>query len=92
MGNGIIALFFIVVVIAARRAVRAASFPWLEVAVVVCAIVGFDLFWRFYLSRFAWDAFKLTSIALDIAAPLIMALGLAAVIGEVRRPAQVVVG
>ncbi|MCJ8159940.1 hypothetical protein, partial [Sphingomonas sp. LaA6.9] len=89
---GTIALFFMVVVLAARRGVRAASFPWLNAAVIACAIIGFDLFWRFYLSPFAWDAFKLTSILLDMATPIIAALGLAAVVGELRRPVQVIAG
>ncbi len=87
-----VALFLIAVVLAARRAVRTGSFPSLDVAVVGCAILGFDLFWRFYLSPLAWDAFKLTSVAIDIATPLVVALGLSAVIGEFRRPAQVVTG
>lgn len=89
---GTFALFFMVVVLAARRGVKAASVPWLDAAVIACAIVGFDLFWRFYLSPFAWDAFKLTSIVLDIATPAIVALGLAAVVSELRRPVQVVAG
>jgi hypothetical protein len=87
---GPIVLFSIVAILAARRAVRAASFPWLDVAVVAGGIVGSDLFWRLYLSPHAWDAFKLTSIAFDIATPLIVALGVAAVIGKVRRPAKTV--
>ncbi len=66
---GTIALFFIVVVLIARRGFKTASFPWPDAAVLVCATVGFDLFWRFYLSPFAWDAFKITSIVLDIATP-----------------------
>jgi hypothetical protein len=92
LGLCTVALFFVIVGLAVRRAVRAASFPWLDVAVVGAAIIGFDLFWRFYLSPLAWDAFKLTSIALDIATPLIAALGLAAVVSELRRPAQIVAG
>lgn len=92
LGLSTTALFFAVVVLAARRAVREASFPWLDVAVVGCAIIGFDLFWRYYLSPLAWDAFKLTSIAIDIATPLIAALGLAAVVSELRRPAQTFAG
>lgn len=87
---GTIALFFIVVVLAAWRGVKVASFPWVEAAVIGCAIIGFDLFWRFYLSPFAWDAFKLTSIVLDIATPLLATLGLFAVSGELGRPFKVV--
>lgn len=89
---GTIALFFMVVVLAVRRGVKATSFPWLDAAIIACAIIGFDLFWRFYLSPFAWDAFKLASIVLDMATPIIVALGLVAVVGELRRPVQVVAG
>ena len=90
LGLGTVALFLITLIVAARRAVRTRSFPWLDLAVIGCAILGFDLFWRFYLSPLAWDAFKLTSIAIDIATPLIAALGLAAVVSKFRRPAQAV--
>lgn len=87
---GTIAIFFIAVVLAAWRAVKVASFPWLEAALIGCAIIGFDLFWRFYLSPFTLDAFKLASMVLDIATPLIATLGLLAVSGELRRPVKVV--
>lgn len=90
LGLGTLALFLIAVILAARRAISTHSIPWLDIAVVGGAIVGFDLFWRFYLSPLAWDAFKLTSIAIDGASPLILALGLAAVVSEFSRPAQVV--
>ena len=84
LGLGTIAIFFIVVVLAARRAVAAASFPWLDVAVVGGGIVGADLFWRFYLSPHTLDVFKLKSIAFDLATPLIAAFGLAAIVSELR--------
>lgn len=80
-----ITLFFMVVVLAMRRGVKTASFPWLDAAVIACAIIGLDLFWRFYLSSFAWDSFKLTSIVLDMATPIILALGMTAVVGEFRQ-------
>jgi len=83
-----ILLFFIIAALAVRRAVRAASFPRLEVAAAGCAIVGSELFWRFYLSPHAWDAFKLTSIAFDLATPVIAALGLAVVVRELKQSPQ----
>jgi hypothetical protein len=89
---GTIALFLIAVVLGARRGIKMGSIPWVDAAAIAVPIIGFDLLWRFYLSRFAWDAFKLTSIALDIATPIIVALGLAVVVCELRRPAQVVAG
>lgn len=87
-----VTLFLMVVVLVARQGAKTASFPWLDAAVVACAIVGFDLFWRFYLSPFAGNAFKLTSIVLDIATPAIAVLGLAAVVSRLRRPGKVIVG
>jgi hypothetical protein len=87
---GTIALFFVVVIVSARRGFVMASIPWADAAVIVCATIGFDLFWRFYLSPFAWDAFKLISILLDVATPMILALGLAAVVGEVKRPVRAI--
>ena len=86
--SGSIAMFFMVIVLAARRGVKEASVPWLDAAVIACAIIGFDLLWRFYLSPFAWDAYKLTSIVLDMATPVIVAMGLAAVVSEWRRSVQ----
>lgn len=83
---GTVALFLMVIVIVGRRAIRAASFPWLDVAVSGGAIAASDLFWRFYLSRDAGEAQKLTSIAVDVASPALAALGLAALLVELRRP------
>ena len=79
------------IVLATRRALRDGSLPWLDLAVVGCTLLGFDLFWRFYLSPLAGDAFKLTSIAVDIATPLIAALGVVAVVREFKQPAHAVV-
>ena len=89
---GTIALFVMVVVLAVRRGLKVALFPWLDAVVIAGAMIGFDLFWRFYLSPFAWDAFKFTSMVLDIATPIILVLGVAAVLSEWRRPIQVVAG
>jgi hypothetical protein len=86
------ALFLLIVALVARRGIKVALFPWVEAAVIGCAIVGFDLFWRFYLSQFAWDAFKLTSIALDMATPAIAILGMFVVSSELKRSYQVIAG
>ena len=82
---GTIAIFFTIVILATWREVRAASFPWVDAATIGCAIVGFDLLWRFYLSHIAWSAFKLSSIVLDVATPVIAILGMFAVGSELRR-------
>ena len=85
-----IGLFSVIVVLAARRGFRTASFPWLDATAIGCAIIGFDLFWRFYLSPFAWDAFKLTSVGLDMATPIIATLGMVAAVGEWSRAVRTV--
>ena len=89
---GTIAVFFAVVILAAWRGFRTSTFPHLDVAVVGCAIIGFDLAWRFYLSQFAWDAFKIISIALDIATPAIAILGMFIVVSELKRSGQAMTG
>lgn len=76
-----VALFIAVLVLVGRRAFKARSLPWLDATVLVGALIGLDLFWRFYLSPFTLDAFKLTSMTVDIATPLIVVLGLAAAFG-----------
>ncbi|KHL24222.1 hypothetical protein PK98_14640 [Croceibacterium mercuriale] len=73
--------FLIVVALVIRRSLRAAAFPWLDIAVVAGAFVGFELVWR-YCRPLAWDAFKFASLSLDMAAPLVVALGLKAASAE----------
>ncbi|MVZ96162.1 hypothetical protein EUU23_00405 [Sphingorhabdus sp. IMCC26285] len=87
---GTISLFFTVVILAAWRGVRAAAFPRADAVVVGGAMVCFDLVWRFYLGQFAWDAFKLISIALDMATPAIAILGMCVVSSELKRSGQVI--
>lgn len=86
-----VALFLAVLVLVGWGALKARSFPWLDAAVAVGAVVGFDLFWRFFLSPLAWDAFKLTSIALGIATPLIVVLGVVAMF-SLWRPSDTALG
>lgn len=85
----VVGLFASVVILVARRGVRTAAFPWLDAALIAGAHLAFDLFWRFYLSPLAWNAFKLTSMVLDMATPIIVALGVAAVVSDARRPRPV---
>ena len=81
LGLAIFGLFVIVAALVLRRSFRAAAFPWLDITVVAGALVGSELVWRFCRSL-AWDAFKFASLALDIAAPLIVVLGLMAASAE----------
>ena len=74
----VVASFIAVLAQVGWRALKARSLPWLDAAVLVGAVVAFDLFWRLFLSPLHWDAFKLISIAVDVATPLIVVLGLAA--------------
>lgn len=78
-------IFVAVVVVVARRSISVASIPWLDLVVFGCAVVALDLFWRLYLSPDAWDAFKVTSVVVDAATPIIGAIGVAALVGEWRR-------
>ena len=58
-----------------RRSIRSGKLPLLDASILGVAIIGADLFWRFYLSPYAWDAFKLASVVIDLASPLIVVLG-----------------
>jgi hypothetical protein len=81
LGLAMFGVFFVVAVLVVRRSLRRATFPWLDIAVVAGAIVGFEVVWRF-CRTLAWDAFKLASLGLDISTPLIFLLGLIAVSAE----------
>ncbi|MEN7536349.1 hypothetical protein [Aurantiacibacter flavus] len=84
--NGALWVTFIAIVVAvARRSLRLASIPWIDLVVFGCALVALDLFWRFYLSLHAWDAYKITSVMADAAAPIICGIGIVAFVGEWRR-------
>lgn len=89
---GNLALFCTVVLLAAWRGFKTSTFPSLDITVVGCTILGFDLVWRFYLSQSAWDAFKLISIALDLATPAIAMLGIFVVSNELKRSGHVKTG
>lgn len=77
-------LFCIIITFVVHRAIRTKRFPWTDAAILGSTFIGFDLFWRFYLSPKAWDAFKLTSLYLDEASPMIVCLGITALITELR--------
>ncbi len=84
-----VAVFGAVGMFAARRGIKARAAPWADLLAAGGSIVAFDLVWRFYLSPHAWDAFKLASVALDAATPVVAALGVAALIGEWKRGSAV---
>ena len=84
------ALFCVIVLLAARRAFSEKSLPWADAIIFGCSIVAFDLFWRFYLSPHAWDAFKLTNFVVDAATPAVAFLGICAVVGEWKRNQRLV--
>lgn len=85
---GMFGLFCLSVILAVTRGLGTHSIPWIDAAITGCALVGLDLFWRLYLSRLAWEAIKLTSMALDIATPLVACLGVAALTIELRRTSR----
>lgn len=81
-------LFCVIAILAARRALKAACFPWTDAVALGGSFVAFDLFWRLWLSSQAWDAFKLTSGIVDATTPIIAGLGIAAIIGEWKQSQQ----
>jgi len=87
-----VALFLAVVILVAWRGFKTSAFPRVDAVVAGSVIVCFDLVWRFNIGQFAWDAFKLISLALDIATPAIAILGMFVVGSELKRSARVVNG
>ena len=71
----VVASLLLIIALVVRRSIRAGSLPWRDASIFSLAIIGTDLFWRFYLSPNAWDAFKLASALIDLASPLIVVLG-----------------
>lgn len=88
LGLAMWVIFFAVVVVVSRRSLSLASVPWLDLAVFGCVLIALNLYWHLYLSRHAWDAYKLTSIVVDAATPIIVAIGIAAFMGEWRQARQ----
>jgi hypothetical protein len=84
LGFATFGAFVVVAALRVRRFIRTATFPWVDIALVGGAILGLDLLWRFCRSM-AWDTFKLTSLGLDIATPLIVLLGLLSLKGELAQ-------
>lgn len=80
-----VGVLFVVAAIAVRRSVRTATVPWLDIVVLVWAIIAFDLLWRF-CRALAWDAFELASLVLDVATPIIIVMGSMAVSAELALP------
>lgn len=80
------AILIAVLVAVVRRSVFLASLPWSELVTFSSAFAVFNLLWR--LSPHSWDAFKITSLVVDIATPIIGAIGVAALVGEWRRAEQ----
>jgi hypothetical protein len=89
---GTIALFCTVVVFAAWRGFRISTWPRLDFTVLGCAVLGFDLVWRFYISQFSLESVKLISIAFDVATPAIAILGMFVVSSEWKRSGRVIKG
>jgi hypothetical protein len=69
-----------------RRSIRSGKLLLLDASILGVAIIGADLFWRFYLSPYAWYAFKLASVVIDLASPLIVVLGVFAARTMALRP------
>jgi hypothetical protein len=85
LGLTLWSIFAAVVIAVARRSMRMATIPWLDLAIFGLSLLASDMFWRLYLSPHAWDAFKFVSVLVDASTPIIGAIGFAALVGELRR-------
>jgi hypothetical protein len=86
----ILAAFLVVVLGALLRSLRVGRFPWGHAAAVIGALVGAELIWRYGVNSLPGMGFKDVAIAVDMAKPAILLLGLAAILSERKvrlRPA-----
>ncbi len=80
----ILAAFLMVVFGALTRSLRHRRFPWAHAASAFGALVTAELIWRYGVNSLPGMGFKDVAIALDIAKPVVLALGLAAILSERR--------
>ena len=78
----ILASFLIVIFGALTRPLRHRRFPWAHAACAFGLLVAAELIWRYGVDRLPGMGFKDVAIALDIAKPVVLALGLAAILSE----------
>jgi hypothetical protein len=80
----ILAAFLVVVLGAMISSLRHRRFPWAHAASAFVALVTAELIWRYGVNSLPGMGFKDVAIALDIAKPIVLALGLAAILSERR--------
>ena len=80
----ILAAFFVVLSGALIRSLRHRRFPWAHAAFAFAALVSAELIWRYGVNNLPGMGFKDVAIALDIAKPIVLILGLAAILSERR--------
>jgi hypothetical protein len=80
----ILAAFLVVVFGALIRSLRHRRFPWAHAASAFFALVTAELIWRYGVNSLPGMGFKDVAIALDIAKPIVLMLGLASILSERR--------
>lgn len=80
----ILAAFLVVVLGALIRSIRHRRFPWAHAACAFVALVTAELIWRYGVNSLPGMGFKDVAIALDLAKPIVLGLGLVAILSERR--------
>jgi hypothetical protein len=80
----ILAAFLVVVLGASIRSLRHRLLPWAHAASAFFALVTAELIWRYGVNSLPGMSFKDVAIALDIAKPIVLMLGLASILSERR--------
>ncbi|GGL39459.1 hypothetical protein [Caulobacter rhizosphaerae] len=70
------------------RTIRLRAWEWAPAAIALAALLAMDLIWRLFLSPFP-DVYKRVALVIFGAEPVIVALGIVAVIAEWRRHRQI---
>lgn len=70
------------------RTIRLRAWEWKPAAIALVALLAMELIWRWFLSPFP-DVYKRVALVIFSAEPVIVALGVVAVIAEWRRHRQI---
>jgi hypothetical protein len=65
------------------RTIRLRAWEWTPAAIALAALLAMELIWRWFLSPFP-DVYKRVALVIFSAGPIIVALGIVAVIAEWR--------
>ena len=87
IGLGLLTLtaFLVLTLGAFIRSVRAGGFPWWHMTAAIGALMTAEVVWRFGVNGLPGMGFKDVALVIDVAKPIVAALGVAAIIAERRR-------